>query len=115
MPSGKRKPVYKDKVPNGSSEWDITVRMVLRMPDVDRFCLTVNIRIFQMAEFVKPHASGIKDGDGEISLGIVKGAKETADQFPVRDKRKVSVELTERDLGTVPWLMEHINPEKLEM
>jgi len=85
------------------------------MPDMDDSCLTFYIGVFQMAEFIEAHTGSVKDGDGEVSLWIVKGVKKTPDQLPVRDKRKISVELMERYLRAVPGLMEHIDPEKLEV
>lgn len=110
---GEGKPVAKDKVPDGGRERDIAVRAILCMPDMDALCFTVDIGIFQVAEFIEPHASGVKDGDGKECLWIFQGLQKTGNELPVRDKGEVSVKLTERDLGTVPGFMEHIDPEKL--
>ena len=57
-----------------------------------------NVSTFQMAEFIQPQASSIKDRTGEACFRIAKGIQKESNLAPVRDKGQIGTELSERDL-----------------
>ena len=67
-----------------------------------------------MAEFIQPHASGIKNRDGNIGFGVIK-LQETLRQVSVWYKRKIYIKSAERYLCLIPGLVQDISPEKLEI
>ena len=115
LPNWQGKPVIHDPVPDGRGEWNITVGMVLRALDIDLSGIKVDIGASQMAEFIQPHAGGIKNRDGKIGFWVIKRLQETPNQIPVWYKRKIYIKSTERYLCLIPGLVQDIGPKELEV
>lgn len=108
-------PVLCEDVESGFREDRISVTTVLAMGDMDAHVFALDIFISKAADFPDAKAGGIHKSGHSFMLDIGHGGNECYDFLPGRDKGKVSVEPSHRDLRRVSGFMKDVKSKETDL
>ena len=85
------------------------------MGDMDPHVFSLNILVPETADFTDTQTGRIHDSDHCLLLDVGNSGDEGLYFLLRRDKRKIGIKLSERDLCRIPGLVKHVDRKKADL
>jgi len=108
-------PVMSERVQRKGRERDIAVRTVLGSGDMDLHVCPADILIAKAKDFTDTKTAAVHQNDHDFRFQIIDRIDEISDFIAGGDKWDILIELPERKLRRIPWLVKDVDGEEAKL
>lgn len=109
------KPVVGEDIQSFLGKDGVAVGTVFGMGDMDPHIFPFDIAVTEVTDFPDPEPGRVHESDHSFWFEVQKSGDKKFRFLLGRNKRKIGIEFPHRELGGIPWFVQDIHGEEMEL